>query len=589
MEWHKRGRTKIICTIGPSVETYDMLKQLVINGMDVARLNFSHGSHEEHLHRINLIKQVRKDLQKPVAIMLDTKGPEVRIGKMEGGEATLAAGQRWILQKQDMLGNSERATVRPDVVFSHIKEGMTVLFDNGYIASKVIENRGDEIEVEIINGGIIKSVKSVNIPLTSLDLPILSDRDIADLKFGCENDIDLIAVSFTRSAEDILAIRTLLSQLNKSHVQLIAKIENHQGITNLDTILQAADGLMVARGDLGVEVPMTQVPKLQKMMLRKCTMAGKPGITATQMLESMIKNPRPTRAEASDVANAIYDATSAVMLSGETAMGDYPIECVSVMENIALETEGDFDYDNFFALHASKTQNDIASAVTGATIKTAYSLNAKAIFAFTSSGITARLLSRLKPKIPIIAMTSSERCYHQMSVLWGVVPILSAPCSNFSSAYDRISSIALEMGLVSFGDLVVVTAGAPFGVSGTTNAIVVQNIGDILVRGVKGLGEKAFGRIKRLMTTEGVTPYSCRGRVIVVPRWDDAFKPYAVEATAVILQNLPDDDESEVRWLEYCTEAKKTCVTGALDHMNQLKDESFVTVDPAKAVIYREK
>lgn len=589
MDWLDRGRTKIICTIGPSVETYDMLKQLVLNGMDVARLNFSHGSHEEHLHRIELIKKVRRDLKRPVAIMLDTKGPEVRLGKLEGGEAKLAAGQRWVLQKNEILGNAERVMVRPESVFGHIQEGSTVLFDNGYIASKVIENRGDEVVVEIINGGVIKSVKSVNIPLISLDLPILSEKDIEDIKFGCANDIDMIAVSFTRSAEDILAIRTLLAQLKKSHVHLIAKIENHEGITNLDSILQAADGLMVARGDLGVEVPMTQVPKLQKMMLRKCTLAGKPGITATQMLESMIKNPRPTRAEASDVANAIYDATSAVMLSGETAMGDYPIECVKVMQSIAKETEEDFDFLNFFGSYASKTQNDIPSAVTGASIKTAYSLNAKAIFAFTSSGVTARLLSRLKPKIPIIAMTSSEQCYNQMAMLWGVIPVLSAPCDNFTSAYEKISSIALDMGLVSFGDLVVVTAGAPFGISGTTNAIVVQNIGDILVRGVKGFGDKAFGRIKKLMSIEGTTPYSCRGKVIIVPRWEEAFKPYAIESSAVILQNLPDDDESERRWLDYCSQVKKTCVTGALDHMNQLKEESFVTVDPAKAVIYREK
>lgn len=582
-------RTKIVCTIGPSVDTYEKLLELAMNGMDVARLNFSHGTHEEHLQRIELIKKVRSTLKKPLAIMLDTKGPEVRLGKIAGDETKLKTGQRWILQKETVLGDSERVTMTPPAAFNHITVGSTVLFDNGYIGSKVVEHVGDTIVVEIINGGIIKSNKSINLPLSKLDLPILGEKDVADLKFGLENDIDMIAISFTRSAEDIFAIREMLSKFNKTNTLLIAKIENHEGVSNIETILQAADGLMVARGDLGVEVPMPSVPKLQKMMLRKCYLLGKPGITATQMLESMIKNPRPTRAEASDVANAIYDATAAVMLSGETAMGDYPIECVQMMRSIAAVAESDFDYLTFFNQYATKTQIDIPGAVTLATIKTAYSLNAKAIFVFTSSGATARLLSRLRPSIPIVAMTASEKCYHQMSILWGVIPVLGPHCKHFAEAYDTICGIAMHMGIVSFGDLVIVTCGAPFGIAGTTNAIIVENVGNVLVRASKGTGKKGFGQIKFLTSPESGMPFAYSNKVIIVPKWDDAFKPFAMESAAIVLQNIPEDEESEKHWLEFAESINKPCVVGVVDSFHHLKEEAFVTVDPVKAIIYKEK
>jgi len=581
-------RTKIVCTIGPSVDTHEKMRELALSGMDVARLNFSHGTHEEHLRRIELIKTVRKELRKPLAIMLDTKGPEVRLGKLSGDEVKLKSGQLWTLHKEEFLGDAEKVSVRPPSVFHQIKEGATVLFDNGYIASTVVENRGDTIVVKIVNGGVLKSGKSINLPLTKVDLPILGEKDINDLIFGLENDIDMIAVSFTRNAEDIFAIRAILSKYNKSNTLLIAKIENHEGVSNLDTILQAADGLMVARGDLGVEVAMPTVPRLQKMMLRKCFLLGKPGITATQMLESMIKNPRPTRAETSDVANAIYDGTAAVMLSGETAMGEYPIECVQMMRSIALEAESDFDYQNFFNQYAGKTERDIPSAITLATVKAAYSLHARAIFVFTNSGATARLLSRLRPNIPIVALTPSEKSYHQMSVLWGVIPILSDPYTQFSDAYEKICSVALEMGIVSFGDLVVVTAGAPFGVTGTTNALVVQNVGNILVRGSKGVGKSALGQIKFLMSPEGHVPYAYKNKVIILPRWDERFKPFAEESIAIVLQNMPEDKLSEKQWLEFAEAVGKPCVVGVVDTFHQLKEESFVTVDPVKAVIFKE-
>lgn len=587
MEHESVIRTKIVCTIGPSVDTYEKLCALAENGMDVARLNFSHGTHEEHLKRINLIKEVRKALGKPIAIMLDTKGPEVRIGKIKDGEATLESGQLWTLQKEEILGNSERVSVRPASVFDQIKVGSTVLFDNGYLSSSVVEHHGDFLVVKMNNGGVIKSTKSVNLPLTHLDLPILSEKDIEDLSFGLENEIDMVAVSFTRNAEDIFAIRAILSKLNKSETLLIAKIENHEGVSNIDTILQATDGLMVARGDLGVEVPISIVPRLQKMMLRKCYLLGKPGITATQMLESMIKNPRPTRAEASDVANAIYDATAAVMLSGETAMGDYPIECVRMMRSIAQESEDDFDYLNFFNQYTAKIQIDIPSAVTLATVKTAYSLNAKAIFIFTSSGTTARLLSRLRPSIPIVAMTASEKTYHQMAIFWGIIPVLSDSFDNYSDAFEKICSIAVEKGIVSFGDLVIVTAGAPFGVAGTTNAVIVQNVGNILVRGSEGVGGSAHGQIKHLISTAEV-PYLFKNKVLMVSKWDEAYKPFAMEASAIVVQNSPQDNNSREQWLAFASSSKKPCVVGVADTLQQLKEETFVTVDGLKAVIYKE-
>ncbi len=468
--------TKIICTIGPSVSSVAMITALVQAGMNVARLNFSHGSHEEHLSVIEMIKQVRKDLNKPIAIMLDTKGPEIRLRKVKDNGVTLQPGHRLLLVKEEVIGDENRISIHPEFIVDKLKQGMNILFDDGYISSKVIEVSEKGALIEVTNGGTIRSGKGVNIPNSSFDLPVVTEKDVADIRFGCANDIDIIAVSFVRSADHVLEIKRLLAEENRGNILVMAKIENHEGVQNFDSIIQVADGIMIARGDLGVEVPLSHVPRLQKMMIRKCCLAGKPSVTATQMLESMINNPRPTRAEASDVANAIYDGTSAVMLSGETAVGKYPLDTVYMMKAIVQEAEQDINYRDFFSLHSSLVYLDTPSALTVAAVQTGYSANAKAIFVFTNNGSTARLVSRLRPAVPIIAMTSNPNCYYQMAVNWGVIPMLTEYCQSITEALKAINEFALQQRIVSHGDRVVVTAGAPFGVSGTTNMMMVETV-----------------------------------------------------------------------------------------------------------------
>ncbi len=468
--------TKIIATIGPTVGTYEKIRELIEAGVDVARLNFSHGTHPEHAEKIAILKRVRKELGRPLAIMLDTKGPEIRLGKIKEGALTLHPKQHWRLVPEEVEGDAERISLRPGFVLNQLKVGMHVLFADGYIAGHIISIDHSGVVVEIDNGGIINSGKNVSFPYVAIDIPSVSDKDIADIKFGCEQDVDYIAASFVRCADDVLEIKKILASYNRTDILVIAKIENHEGVENFDEIVHVADGIMVARGDLGVAVPLTHVPRLQKMMIRKSYLAGKPSVTATQMLESMITNPRPTRAEASDVANAIYDSTSAVMLSGETAVGKYPIETVKIMRSIAAEAESDFDYRTFFNTHSPLLFHDVTSAVTLATVKTAYSFNVKAIFVFTTGGSTARLLARLRPPMPILAMTSNEKCYQQMALNWGIVPILAEPSKDLVEAFSKLSQYALEKGYVKDEDIVVLTAGSPFGICGTTNMMIVETI-----------------------------------------------------------------------------------------------------------------
>lgn len=580
------ARTKIICTIGPSVNTLEKISKLIEAGMNVARLNFSHGAYAEHLTMINYIKEARAYLKKPVAIMLDTKGPEIRIGKIKNGEVSLKSGQKWLLVKEQIEGNEERVTINPGYILEQIKEGETILFDDGYISSKVIAVTADGVVVETTNGGLIKSGKGVNIPHAILNLPAMTERDIADIRFGCKHDVDIIAASFVRSADHVLEIKKLLAEEKKPEILVIAKIENREGVQNFDSIVQIADGIMIARGDLGVEVPLSQVPILQKMMIRKSYLAGKPAVTATQMLESMINNPRPTRAEVSDVANAIYDSSSAVMLSGETAVGKYPLESVHMMAAIVAEAETDFSYETFFNQHASLIYHDVPSAVTLATVKTAYTSNAQAIFAFTSKGSTARLLSRLRPKMPIIAMTHDEKSFHQMAINWGVIPVLGRVCTTIVEAFAEISAYALEQQLVSYGDLVVVTAGSPFGITGTTNMMVVENIGDVLVRGYSGYGKRVHGNIAIVLSPEIEKPYQVRGKLLVITKCDETYLPFIKEALGIILQNHIDDVASEKFVLETAKSLDKTTLVRADAACRILKEGQLVTIDPEKALVY---
>lgn len=582
-----KNKTKIICTIGPAVATEERMIALINAGMNCARLNFSHGTHEEHEVILDRLQKVRKDLKVPLAIMLDTKGPEIRLGKIAGGEFFLKQGDHWKLVKDKVEGNEERVTITPAFVVDQVKVGTRILFDDGYFSTVVVAKTDDWLEIEVENGGLIRSGKGVNIPNYSIDMPSITDKDIEDIKFGCRKGIDLIAASFIRTADDVLVIKRLLAQEKRSNIQVIAKIENMEGVQNFDSIVQVADGIMIARGDLGVEVPISHVPGLQKMMIKKCYLAGKPSVTATQMLESMVSNPRPTRAEASDVANAVYDSTSAVMLSAETAIGKYPVETVRVMMSIISEVESDFDYRDFFANFSTVVYHDVPSSLTLAAVKTAYSSNAKAIFAFTNGGSTARLLSRLRPSMPLIALTHTESVFHQLGFHWGVTPFFAEPVKTINEAFNKISEYALHENYVGYGDLVVITGGSPFGISGTTNMLMVESIGDVLVRGHHGIGSCIHGKIVIAMTPEAKKPYEVQGNLLVIPKCDESFLPLIKECAGIILHNLIDDTESEKEATKYAEEFSKSLIVRADGAATVLKEGQLATLDPEKALVYK--
>ena len=580
-------KTKIICTIGPSVNSLEKIMELIQAGMNVARLNFSHGTHEEHKITIDLLKEARKKLKVPLAIMLDTKGPEIRLGKIENGGLELSTGQKWLLVKEKVLGDSAQVSITPPHILDCLTIGAEVLLDDGYISSKVSRILPEGVEVTIGNKGIIRSSKGVTIPDATISMPCMTETDVSDISFGCREDIDIVAASFVRSADDVMTIRKLLIREKKPEILVIAKIENKEGVFNFDSIVQVADGIMIARGDLGVQIHLSKIPKLQKMMIRKSYLAGKPSVTATQMLESMINNPRPTRAEASDVANAIYDGTSAVMLSGETAVGKYPIIAVNVMKSIVNEAETDFDYREFFSQYSPLVYHDVPSAVTLATVKTGYSSNAQAIFAFTNSGTTARLLARLRPSMPIIAMTSNEKCYHQLSLLWGVIPVLSGDCKTMPEAFGKISAFAAEHGLVSQGDLVVVTAGSPFGVSGTTNMMIVESIGDVLVRAHVGSGPRVHGNVALAMSPDTKKPYEVQSCILVITKCDESYTSLIKECAGVVLENHIKDLQSEKFAIKLCKALNKSLVVRADAASRILKEGQLVTLMPEKALVYK--
>ena len=471
-----RVHTKIICTIGPSVLSYEKILELIKAGMNVARINMSHGSHKQHGKTIALLKKARVETKASLAIMLDTKGPEVRVGPINGDQILLEKGQQLSIVKQQSDKTNGAITLNPSHIIEDIPLGAQVLFDDGYVASKVIEKRAEGVTVKIANSGLVKSSKGVNIPNVDLSLPAVTGQDIKDIVFGCEQGVDIIAASFIRSSDHIEIIRKLLAKEKAEHILVIAKIESALGVKNFDAILKVSDGIMVARGDLGVELPITTVPNHQKEMIYKCNHAFKPVVTATQMLESMIKNPRPTRAEVSDVANAIYDSTSAVMLSGETAVGVYPIETVKLMRSAILEAEKQFRYADYFHCEVLRqTYKEISYSVALAAVKTAYSSKAKAIIALTTSGFTARIMSRFRPKIPIIAITREEKVFHQLAFFWGVIPLL-AGASNMEEGMKEACRFLLKNKLAKRADSVVMTSGVPFAVSGTTNMMCVQTV-----------------------------------------------------------------------------------------------------------------
>ena len=463
-------KTKIICTIGPASESEDRLRELMLAGMNVARFNFSHGTHEEHKMKFARVIKVSGELGLPVATLLDTKGPEIRLRDFKDGKAELKEGQKFVLTTEEILGDSQIASITYKNLKNDIKPGMSILIDDGLIEMFVDEIRGEEIVCKVINGGWVSNHKGVNVPNAILSMPYINDSDRADIVFGCGLGYDFIAASFVRCKEDILELRKILEE-NNSAMKVIAKIENMQGIQNLEEILSVSDGIMVARGDMGVEIPLEDVPALQKKMIKMAEEQGKHVITATQMLESMIRNPRPTRAEVTDIANAIYDGTTAIMLSGESAAGLYPVEAVKTMAKIAERTEKDIDYTSRMKKLIGAGTPDVTAAISHATCTTAADLNAAAIVTVTMSGFTAGMISKYKPVSPIIACAVNPRVCRQLNLAWGVVPILIEKEDNADDLFEQASRVVEKAGYVKPGDLAVLTAGVPLGIAGNTNMI----------------------------------------------------------------------------------------------------------------------
>ncbi|MCR3760527.1 pyruvate kinase [Clostridium felsineum] len=468
-------KTKMIFTVGPASETEEIVTAFVKAGMNASRHNFSHGDHAEHGGRIALVKKVREKLNKPVAICLDTKGPEIRTGDFNPSKLELQKGSKFTIHcGEEIVGDATKCSISYKDLYKDVKKGNTILIDDGLVGLTVEAIEGTNVVCTVANTGLVGSHKGVNVPNVSIQLPAMTDKDKGDLIFGCQEEIDMVSASFIRKPEDVIAIRKVLDENGGDHIQIFSKIENQEGVDNIDAIIEVSDGIMVARGDMGVEIPIQRVPLIQKMIIKKCNAAGKPVITATQMLDSMMRNPRPTRAEASDIANAIFDGTDAIMLSGESANGTYPIEAVTTMAKIAQEAEKEIDYDKFLADRKANEKKNTADVISFGTCTAATDLNAAAIITATQTGNTARTVSKYRPQAPVIAVTPSEKVARKLAMSWGVHPIIS---DKFGSTDELIATSvekAKEADYVKKGDLVVVAAGVPTNVSGTTNMLKVH-------------------------------------------------------------------------------------------------------------------
>lgn len=529
-------KTKIICTLGPASESEEVIRELMLAGMNVARLNFSHGTHEEQRGKLERVKKVREELGLPVALLLDTKGPEIRTGEFEKGKVELKKGQTFVLTTEDVMGNEGKVSITYKNLVKDVQPGDSILIDDGLIGLKVVKVTEKEIICSVENGGTISNKKGINVPGVELKMPFISKKDKDDIVFAVQEGFDYIAASFTRTADDILEIRRILEENHCDYIKIIAKVENDQGIKNVDEILRVADGVMIARGDMGVEIPLEEVPSIQKKLIRKAFETGKPIITATQMLDSMMKNPRPTRAETSDVANAIYQGTSAIMLSGETASGQYPVEALKTMVKIALRTEADIDYDERFKRRSIEDRTDITNAVSHATCTTAVDLHAAAIITVTKSGRTVGMIAKHHPGCMIIGCCMDDYVCRQLNLYWGVQPLLLPKEEDADALFNSAVTAAEDAGLVSRGDLTVLTAGVPLGVTGTTNLIKVQVAGKILVKGKGYTKKKVCGPICVAKDMEELKKNFVAGDIVVVPETTNEMLPELKSAKAVIAE-----------------------------------------------------
>ncbi len=573
-------KTKIVCTMGPNLFEKHLIAPLMKAGMNVARFNFSHGTYETHQQYYDEVCRIRDELGLPIATMLDTKGPEIRVRSFKNGRVTLQNGQLFTLTTDEVEGDEERVSITYKELPQDIAVGSSILIDDGLIGMQVERVDGADIVCRVLNGGVVSNNKGVNIPNAHLSMPFISEKDHQDILFAIKNGYDFIAASFTRCADDIMQIRHILQENNCHTINIIAKIENMEGVENIDEILRVVDGVMVARGDLGVEVPLEDVPSLQKKLIQRGIAAGKPVITATQMLDSMIKNPRPTRAEATDVANAIYDGTSAIMLSGESAVGAYPVEAVETMVRIALRAEADMDYIRRFSRDTSAS-TDVTNAISHATVTSAHDLNASAIITVTKSGSTARILSRYRPACVIVGCTTEKHVWRQLALSWGTVPLMIAEESNTDDLFEHAVDAAVQNGLVHDGELVVLTAGVPLGISGTTNLMKVHVVGHLLSRGQGLHGGKVVAPLCVIRNLEKDAKDFNTGDVIVCHQTTREMFSMLRKSSAIVLE----DDNPEGHGAIAGMSLDIPVIIGAKNATNILKSGAVVTVDGEKGTV----
>ncbi len=575
-------KTKIVCTIGPASESVETLVQLIDAGMNVTRLNFSHGDFEEHGARIRNIREAVERTGKNVAILLDTKGPEIRTHTMQDGAIELEQGREIIISMEEVIGTTEKFSITYPGLMEDVTPGSRILLDDGLIGLEVLEVGHNEIRTKIMNSGTLKNKKGVNVPGVKVNLPGITEKDANDIRFGIEQGVDFIAASFVRRASDVLEIRELLEAHGAADIQIIPKIENQEGVDNINEILEVSDGLMVARGDLGVEIPAEEVPLVQKDLIKKCNLAGKPVITATQMLDSMQRNPRPTRAEASDVANAIFDGTDAIMLSGETAAGTYPVEAVQTMHNIASRAEQALAYGEILSKHSKQAALTVTDSIGQSVAYTAISLDVSAIVTPTESGHTARMISKYRPKAPIVAVTSCEAVSRKLALVWGVYPRIGRQATSTDEMLDVAVEESLNTGIVSHGDLIVITAGVPVGEKGTTNLMKIHVVGDVLASG-QGIGRKsAFGKVVVAKTAEEAAEKMTQGAIFVTNGTDKDMMPSLEKASALITEEGGLTSHAAVVGLSLGIPV----IVGVELATSVLEDGQEITVDSSRGTIY---
>lgn len=576
-------KTKIVCTIGPASESEEMLEKLMNAGMNVARLNFSHGSHEEHKARIDTIRKVAKRLNKTIGLLLDTKGPEIRTHNMKDGLIVLEKGKEVIVSMNEVEGTPEKFSVTYENLINDVNIGSYILLDDGLVELQVKEINKDkgEVKCDILNTGELKNKKGVNLPGVKVNLPGITDKDADDIRFGIKENVDFIAASFVRRPSDVLDIRQILEE-EKAEITIFPKIENQEGIDNIEEILEVSDGLMVARGDMGVEIPPESVPMVQKDLIRKCNKLGKPVITATQMLDSMQRNPRATRAEASDVANAIYDGTDAVMLSGETAAGQYPEEAVKTMRNIAVSAEAAQDYKKLLSDRTKLVETSLVNAIGVSVAHTALNLNVKAIVAATESGSTARTISKYRPHSDIIAVTPSEKTARQCAIVWGVNPVVKEGRKTTDALLNNAVATAVETGRVSNGDLIIITAGVPTGEKGTTNMMKIHLVGDEIAKG-QGVGRgSVVGHAIVADSASDLEGKDLSDKVIITNSVDETLVPYVEKAIGLITEGNGITSPSAIIGLEKGIPT----VVGVEQATKEIKNDMLVTLDASQGKVF---